>query len=91
MGELVNFIDDDILDRLEMTLHDFPGKNRLESFGCCDEDVGWRRGLLPSIRCRGVPMPHSDGELRGCDETLDAVDHVAVQRTQGCDVEHLDA
>jgi len=81
MGELVNFIDDDILDRFEMMLHDFPGKNRLESFGGCDEDVGWCRGLLPSVGCGSVPMSHCDGKLRGRDKPLEAVNHVAVQRT----------
>ena len=56
MRKLVDFVDDYELDPPEMTLHDFSGKNRLQSLGSRDENARRNCGLLPSLGRWGVPM-----------------------------------
>src|SRR5881409_2438019 len=56
--ELMNFVDDDVFDVLQMTLHELSGQNRLERLGSRDEDV-WRScSLTPAFGRRGVAMAH---------------------------------
>src|SRR5438445_116406 len=91
MGKLVDFVDDDEPDRSEMTPHDFSGKNRLQGFRGRDENTGWNCGLLPPFGWRGVAVSDRDGEFGELDQTLDAVDDIAVQSPEGCHVDDLDA
>ncbi len=91
MRELVDLVDDDVSDRREMTLHDFPWKDCLKGLRSRDEDVGRNGGLLPTLGRRGVSMSHCYGEFCRLDQTLDAIDHVSVQRAQRRHVEDLDA
>src|SRR6266498_1700950 len=88
--ELMDFIDDDVSHRLEVTLHQFPGEDRLQGLRGGDEDVGGIGGLLSAIRSRRVAVPHGGCETRGRYEALDTVDQIPIKGSQGRDVEGPD-
>ncbi len=90
LRELMDFIDDDVSHRLEVTLHQFPGEDRLQGLRGGDEDVGGIGGLLSAIRSRRVAVPHGGCETRGRYEALDTVDQIPIKGSQGRDVEGPD-
>src|SRR5712692_2550850 len=50
LRELVDLIDDDVSHRFQVTLHQFPGEDRLQRFRGRDEDVRWIGGLFSARR-----------------------------------------
>src|SRR3989449_7699737 len=80
--ELMDFVDDDVFDVLQMTLHDLPRQNRLERLGGRNEDVRRSRGLFPPCGWRSVAMAHRSRQTRPRYEVLNPINHVTVESPQ---------
>src|SRR5439155_9602464 len=79
MGELVNFVDDNVPDCPEVTLHELARKNCLERLRGCNQNIGWSRGLFAPFGWRRIAMSHRDSEFRAFGEMSKPLDHVSVQ------------
>src|SRR5208337_5632351 len=80
--KFMNFVDDNPPNMLQVGTHQSAGKDCLQRFRRCNQEIWWLHCLFTSLLLRRISVSHLNCESKFCSPEIEAFHKVPVQCSQ---------